>query len=160
MARFFIIQEVMDNPDGFHGSFYLHKDLTDNAKWIAGPIWDLLCYNREKTDYTFRMKVHYGFTPHWIGEIIQYDSFCKAVKTVWAETYPGVFADIYHYIDDTMLPLAQAWENDCKRWNEDPVQTASFRADRIKTALRRNIEWFDRHLPVSRASLQNSYKDN
>ena len=24
MARFFILQEVMDNPDGFHGSFYLH----------------------------------------------------------------------------------------------------------------------------------------
>ena len=38
MARFFILQEVMDNPDGFHGSFYLHKDLADNAKWVAGPI--------------------------------------------------------------------------------------------------------------------------
>lgn len=45
MARFFILQEVMDNPDGFHGSFYLHKDLADNAKWVAGPIWDLVCYN-------------------------------------------------------------------------------------------------------------------
>ena len=32
MARFFILQELMDNPDGFHGSFYLHKDLTNNAK--------------------------------------------------------------------------------------------------------------------------------
>ena len=72
MARFFILQEVMDNPDGFHGSFYLHKDLGDDAKWVAGPIWDLVCYNREKTDYTFKMKVHYGFTPHWIGEIMQY----------------------------------------------------------------------------------------
>lgn len=60
MARFFILQEVMDNPDGFHGSFYIHKDLDDNTKWIAGPVWDLVCYNREKTDYTFRMKVHYG----------------------------------------------------------------------------------------------------
>lgn len=77
MARFFILQEVMDNPDGFHGSFYLHKDLSDNAKWIAGPIWDLVCYNREKTDYTFRMKVHYGFTPHWIGEIIQSITFTR-----------------------------------------------------------------------------------
>ena len=35
MARFFIVQEVMDNPDGFHGSFYLHKDLKDGAKWTA-----------------------------------------------------------------------------------------------------------------------------
>lgn len=149
MARFFILQEVMDNPDGFHGSFYLHKDLADNARWVAGPIWDLVCYNREKTDYTFRMKVHYGFTPHWIGEIIQYDSFCKAVERVWREVYPNRLPEIYNQIDEIVLPLGSAWANDCARWNEDPTQTALLRADRIKNALRRNIEWFDNHLPVS-----------
>lgn len=161
MARFFILQEVMDNPDGFHGSFYLHKDLTDNAKWIAGPIWDLVCYNREKTDYTFRMKVHYGFTPHWIGEIIQYDSFCKAVERVWREVYPTRLSEIYNQIDEIVLPLGSAWANDCARWNEDPTQTAQLRADRIKNALRRNIEWFDNHLPVSQyASVQMPVEGN
>lgn len=149
MARFFILQEVMDNPDGFHGSFYLHKDLADNVRWVAGPIWDLVCYNREKTDYTFRMKVHYGYTPHWIGEIIQYDSFCKAVERVWREVYPNRLPEIYNQIDEIVLPLGSAWANDCARWNEDPTQTAQLRADRIKNALRRNIEWFDNHLPVS-----------
>ena len=161
MARFFILQEVMDNPDGFHGSFYLHKDLTDNAKWIAGPIWDLVCYNGEKTDYTFLMKVHYGFTPHWIGEIIQYDSFCKAVERVWHEVYPTRLSEIYNQIDEIVLPLGSAWANDCARWNEDPTQTAQLRADRIKNALRRNIEWFDNHLPVSQyASVQMPVEDN
>lgn len=150
MARFFIVQEVMDNPDGFHGSFYLHKNLADNAKWVAGPIWDLVCYNREKTDYTFRMKVHYGITPHWIGEIIQYDSFCKSVKTVWEEVYPNKLNKIFDNIDDVVLPLDAAWRNDCERWNEDSSQTAQLRADRIKNALRLNIEWFDQHLPVSK----------
>lgn len=149
MARFFILQEVMDNPDGFHGSFYLHKDIGDNAKWIAGPIWDLVCYNREKTDYTFRMKVHYGITPHWIGEIIQYDSFCQSVRSVWEDVYPDKLSEIYTYIDATVLPLAEAWKKDCERWNEDPTQTAQLRADRIKNALRRNIEWFNNHLPIS-----------
>lgn len=149
MARFFILQEVMDNPDGFHGSFYLHKDLKDGSKWIAGPIWDLVCYNREKTDYTFKMKVHYGFTPHWIGEIIQYDSFCHAVKDVWSEVYPNKLSEIYDYIDDIVLPLGEAWNNDCERWNDDPTQTVQLRADRIKNALRRNIEWFNQHIPVS-----------
>lgn len=149
MARFFILQEVMDNPDGFHGSFYLHKDLMDNAKWVAGPIWDLVCYNREKTDYTFRMKVHYGFTPHWIGEIIQYDSFCQSVKSIWNEVYPDRLSEIYSYIDATVLPLAEAWEKDCERWSDDPTQTAQLRADRIKNALTRNVEWFNNHLPTS-----------
>ena len=149
MARFFILQEVMDNPDGFHGSFYLHKDMGDNPKWIAGPIWDLVCYNREKTDYTFKMKVHYGFTPHWIGEIIQYDSFCQSVKSVWDEVYPNSLSEIYDYIDATVLPLAEAWKKDCERWSEDPTQTAQLRADRIKNALTRNVEWFNNHLPTS-----------
>ena len=161
MARFFILQEVMDNPDGFHGSFYLHKDLSENARWVAGPIWDLVCYNREKTDYTFRMKVHYGFTPHWIGEIIQYDSFCKAVERVWREVYPTRLSEIYNQIDEIVLPLGSAWANDCARWNEDPTQTAQLRADRIKNALRRNIEWFDNHLPVSQyASVQMPMEGN
>lgn len=161
MARFFILQEVMDNPDGFHGSFYLHKDLSDNAKWVAGPIWDLVCYNREKTDYTFRMKVHYGFTPHWIGEIIQYDSFCKTVERVWSEVYPNRLSEIYNKIDEIVLPLGSAWDNDCARWNEDPTQTAQIRADRIKNALLRNIEWFNNHLPVSQhASVHKTVNDN
>lgn len=149
MARFFILQEVMDNPDGFHGSFYLHKDLADNAKWIAGPIWDLVCYNREKTDYTFRMKAHYGFTPHWIGEIIQYDNFCKAVERIWKEIYPQTFSELYNQIDEIILPLGSAWANDCERWAGNPAQTAQFRAERIKSAIRNNAEWFDRHLPAS-----------
>lgn len=148
MARFFILQEVMDNPDGFHGSFYLHKDLKDDAKWVAGPIWDLVCYNRDKTDYTFRMKVHYAFTPHWIGEIIQYGNFCNAVETVWNEVYPNRLSEIYACIDDMVLPLESAWRNDCERWNEDPTQTAQVRADRIKAALRKNIYWFNGHLPA------------
>ncbi|MDE5883174.1 MAG: CotH kinase family protein [Muribaculaceae bacterium] len=149
IARFFIVQEVMDNPDGFHGSFYLYKDLSDNSKWIAGPIWDLVCYNREKTDYTFRMNVHYAFTPHWIGEIIQYDNFCQSVAKVWQEVYPEKLSEVYDYIDATVLPLEAAWSNDCKRWDEDPSQTAALRAERIKIAINRNIEWFNTHLPES-----------
>ncbi len=64
MARYFIYQEVMDNPDGFNGSFYLHKDLAEGAKWVAGPFWDPSCYYRQKTDYTYLMEVHDGFIPH------------------------------------------------------------------------------------------------
>lgn len=147
MARFFILQEIMDNPDGFHGSFYLHKDLKDNAKWVAGPVWDLSCCNREKTDYTFRMEVGYSFTPHWIGEMIKYDSFCKAVEKVWNEVYPDRLSELYDYIDETMLPLESAWRKDCERWGGD--LTAQYRASRIKNSLRGNIDWFNRHLPKS-----------
>lgn len=155
MARFFIIQEIMDNPDGFHGSMYLYKDLGDNAKWTAGPLWDMNCYYRDKTDYTFNLKVHYAITPHWIGELIQYDSFCKEVASQWAEIYPDRLNEIYDRIDSIMLPLETAWINDCILWN-DPVNGAEARADKIKTALAGNIEWFGEHVPVSPWSSQNT----
>lgn len=58
-------------------------------------------------------------------------------------------SEIYNQIDEIVLPLGSAWANDCARWNEDPTQTAQLRAARIKNALRRNIKWFDNHLPVS-----------
>lgn len=148
MARFFVIQEVMDNPDGFHGSFYLHKDAGEGSKWTAGPVWDCACYNREKTDYTFRMKVHYKPTPHWIGQMIRYESFCREVEAVWESLYRrGGMLELYDMIDKEMEPLEEAWRNDCERWGGNREETACFRADRIKNALRRNAEWLDGHLP-------------
>lgn len=95
------------------------------------------------------MKVHYNITPHWIGEIIQYDSFCRAIADVWEEVYPGKLSEIYDYIDAIVLPLESAWGNDCARWGEDPSQTAEIRAEKIKTAIKRNIEWLNLHLPES-----------
>lgn len=149
MAKFFIIQEIMDNPDGFHGSFYLHKDLGDDSKWVAGPIWDLACYNREKTDYTFKMNVHYSITPHWIGEIIQYENFCKMVRSIWQNIYPKKLSEIYDYIDQNILPLETAWDQNQKIWEDDSYLSASQRAENIKNALKRNIEWFNNHLPLT-----------
>lgn len=147
MARYFIIQEIMDNPDGFHGSFYLHKDYGGSSKWVAGPVWDLLCYDREKTDYTFRLTVHYRFIPHWIGEIIRYDSFRRAVRNIWNELYPDRLEELFPLIDQRMMILDDAWRNDNERWDRDPQQTPEVRAERIKAAIRRNIEWFNTHLP-------------
>ena len=114
---------------------------------MAGPIWDLVCYNRQKKDYTFRLEVHYGFIPHWIGELMKYENFRRSVREVWAEVNPDRLGQIYDAIDRIVLPLDKAWSCDCERWGEDPTQTAQLRADRIKNALRRNIEWFDSHLP-------------
>lgn len=150
IARYFIIQEVLDNPDGFHGSFYLHKDLGNDARWIAGPVWDMLCYYREKDDYTFRMKVHYNIIPHWIGELIQYGSFCSAVERTWKEIYPDKINTVFDHIDNTLGPLTEAWTNDCLRWGDDLAQWGpDYRINRLKTYLRSNIEWFNDHLPQS-----------
>lgn len=147
MARYFIIQEVLDNSDGFHGSFYLHKDRKDDARWVAGPLWDLSCNQRQKTDYTFRMKTSYGFTPHWIGELIQDTDFCIAVKDAWEEFYPQEVQPWMDYIDEHLLLCSDAFEQEKVRWNYSNQDPLEVRVGRLKSALLANIEWFNDNLP-------------
>ena len=149
MARYFIIQEVLDNSDGFHGSFYLHKDWTDDARWVAGPLWDLSCNQRVKTDYTFRMKTSYNFIPHWIGELIKDDDFGAAVINAWHEFYPDEVQPWMDYIDEHLLPCSEAFEQEKIRWNWTDQQTLAERVTRLKNSLLNNIEWFNNHLPTS-----------
>lgn len=153
MARFFIVQEVMDNPDGFHGSFFLYKDMGEDARWVAGPLWDLNCMQRAKTDYTFRMKVSYGFTPHWIGELLKDEDFCLAVREAWAEFYPSKVEEWMEYIDANVLPAEQAYANNHKRWSSgSPFVPLPERLASLKNSLRANMEWFNAHLPGNPAS--------
>ena len=149
MARYFIIQEVLDNSDGFHGSFYLHKDMTDDARWVAGPLWDLSCNQRQKTDYTFKMKTSYGFTPHWIGELIQDPDFGIAVRKAWEEFYPQQVQPWMDYIDEHLLLCDEAFEQEKVRWNYTNQETIGQRVGRLKEALLSNIEWFNTHLPAT-----------
>lgn len=147
MARYFIIQEVLDNSDGFHGSFYLHKDWEDDARWVAGPLWDLNCNQRQKTDYTFRMKTSYGFIPHWIGELIKDGDFCDAVRDAWNQFYPVQVQPWMEYIDENLLHCGEALYQDNIRWNRSNSESIADRVERIKNSLIANIEWFDEHLP-------------
>ena len=152
MARFFIIQEVLDNSDGFHGSFYLHKDWTDDARWVAGPLWDLTCNQRVKTDYTFRMNTSYVFTPHWIGELIKDGDFNEAVRKAWNEFYPQEIQPWMEYIDEHLLPCSEAFEQEKIRWNYTDQRTLNQRVDKLKLSLLDNIEWFNNHLPTAAIS--------
>lgn len=160
MARFFIIQEVLNNPDGFHSSFYLHKDLGEGQRWVAGPIWDLSCMKREKTDYTYKMKVSYVFTPHWIDELLKDDDFCTAVRQAWKEFYP---AKSDKWIDDLVndfYPYESAYTHDCERWHKSVSRPLSEEATTLRFALKRNMEWFNLHLPGHETSDINFAKQN
>lgn len=147
MAKYFIVQEVLDNSDGFHGSFYLYKDLEEDALWMAGPLWDLSCGQRKKTDYTFRMKASYAFTPHWIGELIKDEDFCSAVRNAWDDFYPQEVESWMEYIDEHLLPYSEAFEKEKRLWTYSSNETLEQRVSKLKSALAANIEWFNDHLP-------------
>lgn len=146
IARYFIVSEVMDNPDAFHGSFWLHRDLGDNEKWVAGPLWDVTCMQREKTDYTYLMRVSYSFTPHLIKGLITDPDFCNAVRQAWLDFYPN---KAYEWLEavTNRFDYPDALEADYSCWKYSTHLSQEERVSKLRGWLERNLAWFDEHLP-------------
>lgn len=113
LARYYLVQEVLDDYESFHGSCYLYKE-QGNDKWHFGPVWDfgnaLSC-----TKYAY---IYEDRTWHntWIGPMCDHPHFMEIVKNVWSEFYNGNFSTIYDYIDEYAARIAAAAVSDAQRW--------------------------------------------
>lgn len=141
LARYYLVQEVLDDYESFHGSCYLYKE-QGNDKWHFGPVWDfgnaLSC-----TKYAY---IYEGRTWHntWIGPMCDHPHFMEIVKNVWSEFYNGNFSTIYDYIDEYAARIAAAAVSDAQRWPN--YGNADF-DNRVKTAKERlasGANWLQR----------------
>ena len=142
LARFYIVQEITDNYESFHGSCYLYKDMGDDQKWKFGPVWDFgSAFNRDKSQYIYQGDVWHN---HWIPEICKFPAFMQHVKTIWKEFYPNRFNDIFTFTADQLTLLKTAAAVDAQRWpdysgNADLTK----RINQINERLRKNAEWLN-----------------
>ena len=51
------------------------------------------------------------------------------------------------YIDEHLQPCGEAFEQEKILWNYTSPATLAERTEKLKSALRANIEWFNKHLP-------------
>lgn len=158
IAKYFIVSEIMDNPDAFHGSFWLHRDLGEGSKWVAGPLWDLTCLQREKTAYTFRMKASYSFTPHLIKGLIEDPDFCQAVRSVWTDFYPGKAEKWLEKVTER-FNFPEALDSEYERWSYSNPISQQERINTLCTWLEKNMEWFDNNLPVVTSGIESILSD-
>ena len=142
LAKFYIVQELTDNYESFHGSCYLHKDMGANAKWHFGPVWDFgSSFNREKSQYMYQGDVWHN---HWIPEICKFPAFMERVKEIWNEFYNGNYNNIYSFIDTHENLIKQAAVKDKERWGQyHGSQTISTYIDRTTEVLRKNAAWLN-----------------
>ncbi|MDE6317929.1 MAG: CotH kinase family protein, partial [Muribaculaceae bacterium] len=40
LARYYIVQQLMQDRESFHGSCYLYRERGADARWMFGPVWD------------------------------------------------------------------------------------------------------------------------
>jgi hypothetical protein len=142
LAKFYIVQELTDNYESFHGSCYLHKELGENEKWYFGPVWDFgSSFNRDKSQYMYQGDVWHN---HWIPEICKFPAFMNRVKEIWNEFYNGDYNNIYNFIDTHENLIAQAAVKDKERWSQyHGSQTIGTYIERTTNILRKNAEWLN-----------------
>ena len=142
LARFYIVQEITDNYESFHGSCYLYKNMGNTEKWKFGPVWDFgSAFNRDKSQYLFQGDVWHN---HWIPEICKFPAFRQYVKTVWKDFYANRFNDIFTFTADQLSLLKTAAAVDAQRWPDyNGNADLSKRITQINDRLRRNAEWLN-----------------
>ena len=142
LAKFYIVQEITDNYESFHGSCYLHKEMGANEKWHFGPVWDFgSSFNRDKSQYMYQGDVWHN---HWIPQFCKFPAFMNRVKEIWKEFYASELNNIYSFIDAHESQIAAAAAKDKERWPEyHGSQSLSTYIDRTTNVLRQNIAWLN-----------------
>ena len=141
LARFYIVQELTDNYESFHGSCYLYREMGEGEKWYFGPVWDFgSAFNRDKSQYIFEGDVWHN---HWIPEICKFPAFNTCLKTLWTDFYNGDFNQIYDYIVQQKDLIASAVQADYQRWPDYGNNDFSNRVTKVTNRLRSYAQWLN-----------------
>ena len=114
LAAFYIIQEVMDNSESFHGSCYFHKDRGADTKIIFGPVWDFGNAFHRGTDKYIWQDPPFGQT--WIAEMVKFPRFQEKYKKVWYKFLANDYASLDQFATDFVNKITKAAASDYSRW--------------------------------------------
>lgn len=147
LARFYIVQEIMDNYESFHGSCYLYREMGDSEKWKFGPVWDFgSSFYREKTMYLYEGDVWHN---HWIPEVCQFPAFMARVKEIWKEFYPQINT-IYTFTGEQLTLLNSAAVADANRWPDySGNRDLQKRINNVNAWLQSSVAWLNEQWKTS-----------
>ena len=146
LARFYVIQEIMDNGECFSGSCYWHKDIGEDTKIVFGPVWDFGCsYCHSAQDF---QRFIYEDVPsyssqRWIGEIAKHNNFQAKVREIWAEFKANAYDGLFDYIDAQGALIIDAMNKDHLRWPQYATYSIPSRIRGAKMFLTKKIAWLD-----------------
>ena len=142
LARYYIVQEIMDNTEAFYGSTYLFKNRGADHKWIFGPVWDFgNAYRRNTQQFIYQNTPH---TPQiWISEIAKYPAFQAKVKEIWKNFYANQYPSLTSYIDNFTASISAAATCDVQRWPEYGTADMQAKKNEFISLLNARIQWLN-----------------
>ena len=139
LAKFYIVNELTDNYESFHGSCYLHRDLGADQKWYFGPVWDFgSAFNYNKTQPLYQGREHHNT---WIREMCKFPQFIDVVKTEWQNFYTTNYNDIYTFIDNYAATITDAAAADLARWPAYGNNNMAQKTGTVKARLRSAVKY-------------------
>lgn len=140
MARLYVVREIMHDEEGFHGSFYLHKDRGDDTKWIAGPVWDFGNSYGNNNRHKFIWD-HPQFECFFIDQIYQFPRFQEMVKNVFGDFYRNEYPALDNVIDSIASVISAAAVSDYSRWPSYGTSNIATKASTLKSYLHDKVDW-------------------
>ncbi len=140
LARYYIVQEILDDCESFHGSCYLYKDLGEGEKWNFGPVWDFgnALLRGDKSKFIYDSPT---FHQTWIGEIAKYPAFQNKVKEVWKEFAESGSEGFYDWIESEVEHISAAAAADGERWPQYSNADMENRGASFKRKIVNSINW-------------------
>jgi hypothetical protein len=139
LARYYIVQELVDDYESFHGSCYLYKNRGVNEKWYFGPVWDFgSAFNYDKSQYIYEGREHHQV---WIGEMCKFPQLMEKVKGIWADFVTDHYADIFNYINDFRDYISSATATDAQQWPQYGNSDLKSRVSQVKKRMSGAFEW-------------------
>ena len=107
LARFYIVQEVVQNTEAFSGSLFMHKERGDSTKLIFGPVWDFGSITGHPSANYKNLWIYEDVPNYvsneWIEEMLKFPHFQQVIREVWTKEYED--------LSNGLGPYLQAWAN-------------------------------------------------
>ena len=145
-ARYYLVQEIMEDCESYHGSCFLYKDrdsLGVADPWKFGPVWDFgNAYDRHQERWIYENPT---WEQYWIGQLAQWPVFQQAVQEQWWVFYHTQKDEVRTKIADMASAITLAAKNDAVVWrNTQGYNDNSNMTNKLSDFLRRydwRIQW-------------------
>lgn len=140
-ARYYIVQEILDDCESYHGSCYLTRDRGADAKWKFGPVWDFgNTFQRANKNWIWNPDTFYQV---WIGELYKFPRFQEKVKEIWKELTENGSLDLDNYINSFITHISSAAKSNAERWPQYGNNDLNHGVGTFKSRLQNSISWLN-----------------
>ena len=145
-VRFYLVQELLEDCESYHGSCYLYKDRDragETERWWFGPVWDFgNAYNRNQATWIYDNPI---FAQYWIGRLAQWPEFQAKIREFWYVYYHSLKDATYTQIADFVSTISVAAQHDAARWrgtqNYQDNSRMTDRKNEFTSRLSSRIQW-------------------